>query len=291
MLRGSVSAGPPLADPQAWKASIIEGFTAVADAYDADGGEFVQRAGAWLVEVTGVAVGAWVLDVGCGKGAAALAAARAAGLCGHVTGIDLAVPMLERARDRARAAALANVSFKEDDASAPGWPPGSFDVILAASVIQFLPRTARVLARWRELLMAGGTLGIAWSMVQDARWEPVLAAVDAYVPDGVPGYDAFMRRPPFGSVHAVGELLTGAGYVQAATVARAFTLACDGPQQWWEVCRTQGPWAVSWRHIAPSRLRQAKQDAFRLLENLRGPDGTLTQAVTFAVTTARKGTW
>ena len=97
--------GPPLADPGAWVASISEGFTAVADAYDADRTEFFRGRG--LAGGDRALPGeAWVLDVGCGKGAVALPAARAVGPHGHVIGIDLAAPMLAHARDRAQAAGL-----------------------------------------------------------------------------------------------------------------------------------------------------------------------------------------
>ena len=60
-------------------------------------------------------------------------------------------------------------------------------------------------------------------------------------------------------------------------------------EQWWAACRSQAPWAISWRHIPPARLDAARQDAFTILDDLRGPGGTLTRTLTFACTTARKG--
>jgi ubiquinone/menaquinone biosynthesis C-methylase UbiE len=283
-----VSGGPPLADPQTWVASITEGFAAAADRYDADGTEFFQQTGAWLVETAGIPNEAWVLDVGCGKGAVALPAAQAVGPNGHVLGIDLAAPMLAHARDRAQQAGLSNVSFREGDAANLAWEPDTFDVVLGANVVQFLPRTAQTVTRWREVLVPCGLLGIAWTVGQEARWAPVLAAIDAYAPDGVPGFGAFMRRPPFGSAGAFEDLVTGSGFEHVATVTRDFTTTYRNPEQWWQVYQSQGPWAVSWRHIPPARLAQARRDAFAVLEDLRGPDGTLSRSLTVACTTGRK---
>ena len=180
------------------------------------------------------------------------------------------------------------MSFRERDARHPGWPPDSFDAVLAANVVQFLPRTAQAIARWRDLLVPRGLVGIAWTTAQETWWGPVLAAVDAHVPDGVPGFATFMRRPPFGSIGEFEDLVSGCGFEQVATVTREFTTCYASPEQWWQIYQTQGPWAVSWRHIPPDRLAQAQRDAFKVLEDLRGPDGTLTRTLTFACTTGRK---
>ena len=131
-------------------------------------------------------------------------------------------------------------------------------------------------------------LGIAWTVGQDSRWGPVLAAVDAYVPDGVPGFASFMRRPPFASIGAFEDLVTGCGFEHVTSAVREFTTGCRDPEQWWQGCQTQCPWAVSWRHIPADRLAQAKRDAFMVLEDLRGPDGALSHSLTLACTTGRK---
>ena len=81
---------------------VAEGFAAAADGYDATGTEFFRQMGEHLVAQAGIAPGAIVLDIGCGKGAVTIPAARAAGSWGQVTGIDLAGPMLEHARSRGK---------------------------------------------------------------------------------------------------------------------------------------------------------------------------------------------
>lgn len=287
------SAGVPLASPDALKAQVAEGFAEAAMGYDMDGTEFFGQVGTWLVETVELPTGAWVLDAGCGKGAVSLPAARAIGPYGHVTGIDLAAPMLEHARRRAQAAGIDNVTFRDGDAedpgNYPGWGPGSFDVILAGNVLQFLPRPAQAVARWHALLTSYGSLGVAWTLGQDPAWAPVIAALDAYVPDGVPAFGAYMCRSPFGDVAAFAAMLAGAGYADVTTVTRNITIAYNGPEQWWATYRTQGPWALSWRHIPGDRLAQAKWDAFALLEPLRAADGYLTRTLTCALTTAGRG--
>ncbi len=282
----------PLASPAELKRQVAAGFAEASEGYDASGPEFFQTVGEWLVDAAGVPRGAWVLDAGCGKGAVSLPAARAAGPEGHVTGIDLAAPMLAHARDRARRAGLSNVSFREGDAEDPGrypgWEPGSFDVILAGNVLQFLPRPAEAVARWHALLTPYGRLGVAWTVAQAPAWMPVIAAVDAHVPDGVPGFGAFMRRPPFHNPAALQAVLTSAGFHDITTVTRELTMVYDSPDAWWATDQTQGPWALSWRHIPADRLPAATRDAFTALEPLRGADGSLTRTLTFALTCGHK---
>lgn len=138
--------------------------------------------------------------------------------------------------------------------------------------------------------MRGGILGVAWTPGQDPRWTPVIAAIDAHVPDGVPAFGAFMRRPPFGNCGAFERMLTEAGYLQVTTVTREIALTYAGPEQWRAIYQAHGPWALSWRHIPAERIEQARRDTFAALEPLRATDGSVTRTLTFAFTTGRKAT-
>jgi ubiquinone/menaquinone biosynthesis C-methylase UbiE len=271
---------------------VSEGFADAADGYDSTGTEFFATMGQHLADHAKIPAGAWVLDVGCGKGAVTIPAARAAGPDGHVTGIDLAPGMLAHAGDRARRAGVTNVSFQpgdaEDPGTYPGWTAGSFDVILAGNVIQFLPRPAGAAGRWRALLTPGGTIAVSWSLAEDPHWLPVIAAFDTALPGGVTGFAALLRRPPFTSAEDLEATLAGAGFHTPATVLHDVTMTYRSPGQWWDAARSQGPWAAAWRHIPGDRLPAARQQAFALLEPLRAGDGTLTRTLTFACTTARK---
>jgi NMT1/THI5 like len=69
---------PPIL-PATVKGQVTSGFAQAADRYDEGGTEFFKDMGGRLVDLAGVHAGAHVLDVGCGKGAVTLPAARLAG--------------------------------------------------------------------------------------------------------------------------------------------------------------------------------------------------------------------
>jgi SAM-dependent methyltransferase len=264
---------------------VVRGFTEAAGGYDAGGTEFFGPMAEWLVARAGISAGATVLDLGCGKGAVTLAAARAAGPGGHVTGIDLAGPMLKHARAAARHARQHNVAFQPGDAEDPRpFRSATFDAIVAGYLIQFLPRPAHAARRWRRLLKPGGVLALTWGAAQDPRWAPVMAAVDAHVPDTMVGFEAFFRRPPFHHTAAVNQMLAVSGYADVITVTREFTTVYDTPEQWWATCLSQAPGAVAWRHIPEERLPAARRDAFTALDSVRDSDGKLVRILTFACT-------
>ena len=108
-----------------------------------------------------IARGEDVLDVGCGTGTLAVAAARgAAGV--QVTGLDADAAILARARKRAAEAGL-DIRFDEGTSTALPYPDESFDVVLSTLMFHHLPddakgETADELAR---VLRPGGRLVVA----------------------------------------------------------------------------------------------------------------------------------
>lgn len=112
-----------------------------------------------VVARAGIAAGERVLDVGCGTGNAALAAARRGA---RVTGIDPAERLLEVARRRATGEGL-EVVFARGEAAAPGVPDGSFDAAVAMFSIIFAPSPEAAVAGVARALRPGGRLAVtAW---------------------------------------------------------------------------------------------------------------------------------
>jgi ubiquinone/menaquinone biosynthesis C-methylase UbiE len=77
-----------------------------------------------LRAATGVGPGDHVLDIGCGAGQSTRDAARAAAP-GHVLGVDVSAPMLERARRLTIAEHLDNVTYEHGDAQVHPFAPAT----------------------------------------------------------------------------------------------------------------------------------------------------------------------
>src|SRR4051812_46132335 len=68
-----------------------------------------------------------LLDIGCGSGSTTLAAARRMGPNGSCVGVDISVPLLELAKQRASEAHVDRVTFVRADAQTHEFKPQAFD--------------------------------------------------------------------------------------------------------------------------------------------------------------------
>ena len=91
-----------------------------------------------------------VIDVGCGSGATAIAFARKVAPSGHVLGVDISGPMLERARQSAPKDLP--VDFVLADATVYPFEPASFDVLASRFGVMFFADPALSFANMRKAL-------------------------------------------------------------------------------------------------------------------------------------------
>jgi ubiquinone/menaquinone biosynthesis C-methylase UbiE len=277
---------PGTAQTPDFPSRVIAGFDAAAPGYDTHGVTFFTAIAGRLIELARIRPGDRVLDAGCGAGAALIAASRATGTGGQVTGIDLSAAMLRRAAATCAALRPGNVALARADAAQPPYAAGSFDVVVASMVVFLLPDPARAARSWLGLLRPGGMLAFSWNVAEDPRWAPVIAAVDAYLPEGE-GFANLLHHPPFASGVTVAAMLAAAGYTDITTTAADAEARYTGPRQWWAASWSQAP-RIAWQHIAPNRQPNARDDAFRLLESVRNFDGSLTRRSLIGYTTARR---
>ena len=114
----------------------------------------------WLADQTGWRVGANVLDIGCGSGYPALAAAAAVRPGGTVTAIDISPKMIDVASKRAAVAGLDNIAFHEMDADMLRFGDESFDAVTCVCTLMFSPEPARAVNEIRRVLKPLGRFGI-----------------------------------------------------------------------------------------------------------------------------------
>ncbi len=130
-----------------------------------------------LVAFARPSAGQRVLDVGCGTGVVALAAARTGA---RVTGLDLTAQLVAHARENAAIAGV-DVEWHEGDAEAMPFGDGTFDVVLSQFGHMFAPRPEVVVKEMLRVLKPGGTIAFS-------TWPPELftgrmfALLGSYLP-------------------------------------------------------------------------------------------------------------
>ncbi len=154
------------------------------------------------------------LDIGCGIGSNTQMLAEAAGLSGHVTGIDLSLDLSAYARQSANMANLSQqVSFQQGDMNNLAFDNDSFDWAWSADCVGYAPGDAcHVLKEIARVVKPGGSVSIlAWSSQQllpgypqlEARLNATSAGIAPFAPDPDRG-----RQPESHFLRTLGRLKT-----------------------------------------------------------------------------------
>ncbi|TNC50142.1 methyltransferase domain-containing protein [Rubellimicrobium rubrum] len=192
----------------------------------------LEPALAVLMEAAAPHRGEEVLDVGCGTGASTLRLAELVG-AGHVTALDIAEPLLARARERAERAGHGSIRFLRADAQTHDLGPGRFDLILSRFGVMFFEDTVAAFRNLGRVLRPGGRIAVvAWAGVEQNPWFliPQAAAVERLgsppaIEPGAPGPLAFADRD-----HVV-ALLRAAGLTDVRSQERHVMLTPPGDVQ------------------------------------------------------------
>ncbi|MDX6608526.1 MAG: hypothetical protein QOF85_451 [Solirubrobacterales bacterium] len=131
-----------------------------------------------LAEALDVVPDERVLDVACGSGNAALAAARRS--WGNVVGVDFVPALLERGRERAAAERL-DVEFVEGDAAELPFGDGEFDVVTSVFGAMFAPEQKQAATELLRVCKPGGRIGMA-NWVPDSPVSQLFAIVAKHAP-------------------------------------------------------------------------------------------------------------
>lgn len=125
---------------------------------------------ATVLDAAAISIGDRVLDIGCGTGASTMdAAARAAG--GTVLGVDISRPLLDRARSRAAAGGVENISFHLADAQTDRLCGHAFDVLVSRLGMSFFSDTVAALENIAKSLHDGARMAfVSWAGVRDNPW-------------------------------------------------------------------------------------------------------------------------
>ena len=211
-----------------------------------------------LAESLAILPGEKVLDVACGSGNGAIAAARRA--WGNTTGADFVPALLERGRERAAAERL-EIEFVEGDAESLPFEDESFDVVMSIYGAMFAPDQQQAASELLRVCKPGGRIGMA-------NWVPdgfigemfMTSAKHAPLP---PGLD-----PPilWGTEERLRELF-GEEISDLRVERRTLVQRFYSVDHWLEIYRTYfGPVKVAFERVGPEGEDALESDLRAMLD-------------------------
>jgi SAM-dependent methyltransferase len=211
-----------------------------------------------LVEALDIVPDERVLDVACGSGNGALAAARRA--WGNTVGADFVPSLLERGRERAAAERL-DVEFVEADATDLPFGDGEFDVVMSIFGAMFAADQEKAAAELLRTCKPGGRIGMA-NWVPDSGVGKMFMTISKHAPPP-PGVDSPLL---WGTEERLRELL-GDGITDLRVERRASRQAFRDADHFLDFFRTYfGPTKVAFERVGPDGEAELEADLRGYLE-------------------------
>jgi SAM-dependent methyltransferase len=135
-----------------------------------------------MLDLAEIHPGEEVLDVACGTGLVTKPAALATGPKGRVVATDISQKMVDMLAEQLEQEDLGHVSLARMDAENLDFPDESFDVILCALGLMYVPSPVECLKEMKRLLKPGGrTVTAVWGARENCGWAEIFPIVDARV--------------------------------------------------------------------------------------------------------------
>ncbi|NUQ75030.1 MAG: methyltransferase domain-containing protein [Polyangiaceae bacterium] len=236
-----------------------------------------------------VAAGERVLDIGCGCGDTSITLARLVGPTGSVLGVDISAPMLERARETARAEGFENIRFEQADAQIASLPDRAKDLLFSRFGVMFFSDPESAFKNLRGALRSGGRLSfVCWRAVTENPWMmvPAMAAMQV-LPFTPPDPDA---PGPFAFADSgkVRGILERAGFVEVAfePIDRELAVGGEGSdiERTVDFLMNMGMVAAAARQAPPEALPKARQAVREVLAQYQRDGSVRMQSASWVVT-------
>jgi len=168
------------------------------------------------IEAAAPVMGERVLDVGCGAGASSLHLAARVGARGHVLGVDISEPLINRAR--ALSPQDTPVVFQVADASSTELAEAGFDILFSRFGVMFFDDPTAAFAHMRGALKPGARVAfVCWRGMAENDWVRLpMGAIKGILPPMTPPDPEAPGPFSFGDQARVERVLKAAGFTDVA---------------------------------------------------------------------------
>lgn len=242
---------------------------------------FLGPVGQVIIDHLGASGNSQVLDIAAGTGQPGLSIARHLSPQGKVYLTDLSSKMLQVAKEKATAAGVANVEFREADATELPFGDNSMDGVSCRFGFMFFPDLQRAANEMARVLKPGGRIAVSvWAGPEQNFWvtcmmQNIKKRIE--VPPVEPGAPGMFRCAQPGYMAG---LFTSAGLKQVTERPITCTYDLAGGEEYWNmITEVAAPFVAALRGVDPATVAQVKADVVAAMDE-RFPDGKISGVAT-----------
>jgi ubiquinone/menaquinone biosynthesis C-methylase UbiE len=236
-----------------------------------------------LLEMAALQLGECVLDIACGTGLVTFPAATSVGTDGRVQATDLSEKMVAWVRDEAIKRKALNVTSDWMDAEDLKFPDSSFDAVLCALGLMYVPDPTKALGEMRRVLKPGGRAVVAvWGARRACGWAEIFPIVDARVQSEV--CPMFFQ---LGTGEALRYTFENAGFSEIQSERIQTVLHYDTPEDACGAAFAGGPVALAYSKFSDQTREEAHAEYLASIERYQEQSGYHIPGE-FVVTRGRK---
>ncbi len=158
------------------------GWDKASSYYESYWQQQLQPAQDLLLDMVQLSEGEKVLDIACGTGLVSFRAGMQVGSQGMVIGTDISDNMIAVAKAAALQKNIPQVQFEQMDAEQLKFPDNTFDAVLCALGLMYVPNPITAMKEMYRVLQPGGRVAIAvWGKRDACGWADLFEIIDRRV--------------------------------------------------------------------------------------------------------------
>lgn len=255
-------------DPRLQRRVQRYGWDKAAEYYEHSWKDQLKPAQDKLMEMMALKPGETVLETACGTGLVTKKIAGKVGANGRVVATDLSEEMIKLAKERLNSS-NGSVEFQRMDAEDLQLNGESYDAVICALGLMYVPDPVQSLKEMYKVLKPGGRAGIAiWGERKNCGWAEIFPIVDQFVASEV--CPMFFQQ---GTGDALEYSMKTAGFQNIETVRFQNNLTFTDDDHALLAAFAGGPVALAYRKFDDETKEKAHQEYLESISDYRIGDG------------------
>ncbi len=245
------------------------GWDRAVDFYEASWAAQLRPVQDRLMTLAALQPGERVLDIACGTGLVTLRAATGVGPAGRVMATDISQRMVDYTAAEAGRRGLSQVQCSRMGAESLEFPDGSFDAVLCALGLMYVPDISASIAEMRRVLATGGrAVAAVWGARSRCGWADIFPIVESRVQSDV--CPMFFQ---LGTGDALADSFTRAGFARLRSDRVSSELCYDNGDSAADAAFAGGPVAMAYSRFDDATRASARADYLASIARYRAGDG------------------